>query len=165
MAKRARQKAKKRAKAPAKGRKRPVAKKTAKRAARRPAKRTAKPAVKRSSKRPTKKSALPATLRTPPSSLDLDRSPSAARSGRQAAQVDNQRRRAKFSAITGGDVDVDLESAYFSGDEGPGGDNPTPDQNDVGELGHAVGIEYSDNEELKGGAEVAERDKHRWDNE
>ena len=28
-------------------------------------------------------------------------------------------------AITAGDVDVDLESAYFSGDETPGGDNPT----------------------------------------
>ena len=31
-------------------------------------------------------------------------------------------------ALTGGDVDVDWENAYFSGDEAPGGDNPTPDQ-------------------------------------
>jgi hypothetical protein len=164
MAKRVQKKAKKRAKAPAKGRKRAVAKKTAKRAAKRPAKRTAKRVAKRSAKRPTKKSPAPATLRTPPSSLDMNRTASAARSGRQA-QADNQRRHAKFAAITGGDVDVDLESAYFSGDEGPGGDNPTPDQNDVVELGHAVGIEYADNEELKGGEEVAERDKHRWENE
>ena len=161
MAKRDRRKAKKRAKTPAKGRKRPRPAKATKRTPRRPVKRVAK----RSAKRPTKKSAAPvATLRTPPSSLDLDQTPSAARSGRQAMS-DNQRRHAKFAAITGGDVDVDMESAYFSGDEGPGGDNPTPDQNDVGELGHAVGIEYADNQELKGGEEVAERDKHRWDNE
>jgi hypothetical protein len=161
MAKRKKPKAKKRAKAPVKGRKRPVAKKAATRTVKRPAKK----AAKRSAKRPTKKAAAPvATLRTPPSSLDLNRTASAARSGRQA-QADNQRRHNKFAAITGGDVDVDLESAYFSGDEGPGGDNPTPDQNDVVELGHAVGIEYADNEELKGGEEVAERDKHRWENE
>ena len=157
MAKRRRQKAKKRAKAPAKGRKRPVTKRKSKRPTRR--------AAKRSARRPPKKVKVAiATLRTPPSSLDLDRTASAARSGRQA-MTDNQRRHAKFAAITGGDVDVDLESAYFSGDEGPGGDNPTPDQNDVDELGHAVGVEYNDNEELKGGDKVAERDKHRWDTE
>ena len=165
MAKRKQKKAKKRAKAPINRRKRPVAKK----AARRPAKRTKKRAAKRSAKRPTrkvtvKKSKAPETLRTPPSSLDMNRTASAARSGHQAI-ADNQRRHNKFAAITGGDVDVDPESAFFSGEEGPGGDNPTPDQNDVGELGHAVGIEYADNQELKGGEEVADRDKHRWDTE
>ena len=58
-----------------------------------------------------------------------------------------------------------MESAYFSGDEAPGGDNPTPDQSDVDEIGHAVGVEYADNEELKGSDKVAERDKHRWETE
>ena len=78
---------------------------------------------------------------------------------------ENQKRHNKMSAVTGGDVDADVESAYFTGDETPGGDNPTPDQNDVDEIGHAVGVEYGSNEELKGSDKVAERDKHRWENE
>jgi len=137
------------------------------------AKPVAKRAVKRSAKRPTKKKAARkksrakapvATLRTPPSSLDLNRTATAARSGRQAL-AENQRRHNKMAAVTAGDVDADMESAYFSGDEAPGGDNPTPDQSDVDEIGHAVGIEYADNEELKGSDKVAERDKHRWETE
>jgi len=137
------------------------------------AKPVAKRAVKRSAKRPTKKKAARkksrakapvATLRTPPSSLDLNRTATAARSGRQAL-AENQRRHNKMAAVTAGDVDADMESAYFSGDEAPGGDNPTPDQSDVDEIGHAVGVEYADNEELKGSDKVAERDKHRWETE
>ena len=133
----------------------------------------AKRAAKRSAKRPTKKKAVKkkarakspvATLRTPPSSLDLNRTATAARSGRQALN-ENQRRHNKMAAVTGGDVDADMESAYFSGDEAPGGDNPTPDQSDVDEIGHAVGVEYADNEELKGSDKVAARDKHRWETE
>ena len=51
--------------------------------------------------------------------------------------------------ITGGDVDVDVEDAYFTGDEAPGGDNPTPDQDIVDDIGKALGVQYQDNEELK----------------
>ena len=94
----------------------------------------------------------------------MNRAATAARSGRLTQEA-NQRRHNKMAALTAGDVDADMESAYFSGDEAPGGDNPTPDQSDVDEIGHAVGIEYADNEELKGSDKVAERDKHRWDNE
>ena len=112
----------------------------------------------------TKSRAHVETLRTPPSSLDLNRAPSAARTGRHAID-ENRRRHSKMAALTGGDVDADMESAYFTGDETPGGDNPTPDQNNVDEIGHAVGIEYGDNEELKGSDKVADRDKHRWENE
>jgi hypothetical protein len=66
-------------------------------------------------------------------------------------------------AITGGDVDADIENAYFSGDEAPGGDNPTPDQDVVEDIGKALGIEYQDAEELRGSDKVAQRDKHRWE--
>ena len=66
-------------------------------------------------------------------------------------------------AITGGDVDVDVEDAYFTGDEAPGGDNPTPDQDIVDDIGKALGVEYQDNEELKASDKVVERDKHRWE--
>ena len=67
------------------------------------------------------------------------------------------------SAITGGDVDTDTEDAYFSGDEAPGGDNPTPDQDIVDDIGKALGVQYQDGEELKASDKVTERDKHRWE--
>jgi Family of unknown function (DUF6335) len=162
MAKRARPKRKKArnaAKTRAKRAKQPVA-----RAAK---KKTAKPSRTRRAARPTSKAKSRAgidTLRTPPSSLDLERPASAARSGRRAIN-ENRRRHSKMAALTGGDVDVDIESAYFSGDETPGGDNPTPDQSDVDEIGHAVGVEYQDNEELKSTDKIDERDRHRWKNE
>ncbi len=65
--------------------------------------------------------------------------------------------------ITGGDVDTDVEDAYFTGDEAPGGDNPSPDLEVVDDIGKALGVEYADNEELQGGDEVGKRDKHRWE--
>ena len=153
---------KKAAKRPAK-----KAKKTARKSAKRPRK-AARKAPKRAakpSKKPRQARRLPvATLRTPPSSLDMKRGATAAGSGRKQ-QSANQRLHNKMGAVTGGDVDVDLESAYFSGDGAPGGDNPTPDQNDVDDIGSAIGVKYNDNEELQGGEEVVERDRHRWENE
>ena len=41
-------------------------------------------------------------------------------------------------ALTAGDVDADWESAYSTGDEAPGGDMPTPDQNVVEDIGTAL---------------------------
>jgi hypothetical protein len=49
------------------------------------------------------------------------------------------------------------------GDEAPGGDNMTPDQDRVDDIGKALGIEYADEEELRGGEELLERDEHRWE--
>ena len=66
-------------------------------------------------------------------------------------------------AITAGDVDADWEDAYFTGDEAPGGDNPTPDRTVVDDIGKALGVQYEDDEELKGSDKVIERDKHRWE--
>jgi hypothetical protein len=101
-------------------------------------------------------------LPTPPSSLDLDRHASAARSGR--LEIDEARRNlGALGALTGGDVDADAENAYFSGDEAPGGDNPTPDQDVVDEIGQAIGVQYQDNEELRASDKVIERDRHRWE--
>ncbi|MFH1474574.1 MAG: DUF6335 family protein [Chloroflexota bacterium] len=65
--------------------------------------------------------------------------------------------------LTGGDLDADWAGAYSSGDEAPGGENPTPDQGQVDENARALGIHYDDNEELKLGEKEAERDKHRWE--
>ena len=100
---------------------------------------------------------------TPPSSLDLDRSASSARSGRRTLLDKYAEHTETGPALTGGDIDADWESAYSVGDEAPGGDNPTPDQDIVDDIGRAVGVEYQDNEELKGADKVAKRDKNRWE--
>jgi hypothetical protein len=65
--------------------------------------------------------------------------------------------------MTAGDVDADWEDAYAVGDEAPGGDNPTPDQDRVDDIGRALGVEYEDNEELKAADKITERDRHRWE--
>lgn len=100
---------------------------------------------------------------TPPSSLDLDRLPSAARSGRQKLQDSRDDHNETSPVLTGGDVDADWEDAYSVGDEAPGGDNPTPDQDRVEDIGKALGVTYDDSEELKGSDKIADRDKHRWE--
>jgi hypothetical protein len=106
---------------------------------------------------------LDETLRTPPSSLDMDRKGSAARSGRAEMAQSARDHRGMSSDITGGDVDVDVEDAYFTGDEAPGGDNPSPDLEVVDDIGKALGVQYDDAEELKSGDKLVERDKHRWE--
>ena len=100
---------------------------------------------------------------TPPSTLDLDRRPSAARSGRAELEERLQEHTAAGPDLTAGDVDADWQAAYNTGDEAPGGDMPTPDQAVVGEIGTAIGVEYADNEELKGVDKIEERDRHRWE--
>jgi uncharacterized protein DUF6335 len=100
---------------------------------------------------------------TPPSSLDMQRHGSAVRTGR-AEMAEATANTANLTPdINAGDLDVNVEDAYFVGDEAPGGDNPTPDQEVVDEIGKALGVEYQDAEELRGSDKVADRDKHRWE--
>ena len=106
---------------------------------------------------------LEETIQGPPSSLDMERNPSAARSGRRHLQDALEDHNETSPALTGGDVDADWEDAYAVGDEAPGGDNPTPDQDRVDDIGKALGVTYEDNEELKASDKIAERDKHRWE--
>src|SRR5262245_16406146 len=104
------------------------------------------------------------TVPSPPSSLNPNRlHPSAARTGRSALNQAKREHTQTSPQMTGGDVDADGEDAYAIGDEAPGGDNPTPDQDRVDDIGRALGIEYADNEELKASDKIAERDKHRWE--
>ncbi|HTK28718.1 MAG TPA: DUF6335 family protein [Vicinamibacterales bacterium] len=93
----------------------------------------------------------------------MNRRGSAARTGRAELADELGEHRGMTPAITGGDVDVDLEDAYFTGDEAPGGDNPTPDQDIVDDIGKALGVQYDDNEELKASDKVTARDRHRWE--
>lgn len=103
------------------------------------------------------------TLPTPPSSLDMQRRGTAVRSGRAALDHARHEHTETSPALTGGDVDADWEDAYAVGDEAPGGDNPTPDQDRVDDIGRALGVQYQDNEELKPEQKIADRDKHRWE--
>ena len=100
---------------------------------------------------------------TPPSSLDLDRHATAARSGRRELHEKFAQHTETSPAITGGDIDADWGSAYSTGDEAPGGDNPTPDQDIVDDIGKALGVQYEDNEELKGEKKISDRDRKRWE--
>ena len=100
---------------------------------------------------------------TPPSSLDLDRTPSAARSGRREMRETILEHNETGPELTGGDVDADWQDAYSVGDEAPGGDNPTPDQDRVDDIAKALGVEYQDNEELRGSDKITDRDRHRWE--
>jgi len=118
-----------------------------------------KPAKRASSKR---RPAAERPVPTPPSSLNMNRRGSAARTGRAELKESRERHRG-MGKLSGGDADVDVEQAYFTGDEAPGGDNPTPDQEVVDEIGGAIGVEYQDNEELATTEKVTKRDKHRWE--
>lgn len=103
------------------------------------------------------------TSTTPPSSLNLDRSASAARTGRAEMAERLREHTSTGPALTGGDVDADWEAAETVGDEAPGGDNPTPDQDVVDDIGKSLGVVYDDDEELQGGDEIVERDRKRWE--
>ncbi|HXG57749.1 MAG TPA: DUF6335 family protein [Thermoanaerobaculia bacterium] len=66
-------------------------------------------------------------------------------------------------SLSGGDIDAQWEMAESQGDEAVAGSHATPGQNDVQELGEAVGITYADDEELKAGEKERERDRRRWE--
>lgn len=99
----------------------------------------------------------------PPSSLNVDQSASAARTGRRELKEALHQHTEGGPALTGGDIDADWQEAYSVGDEAPGGDNPTPDQDRVDDIGRALGVEYEDNEELKGANKIEKRDRNRWE--
>lgn len=65
--------------------------------------------------------------------------------------------------LTAGDLDANWEAAQFSGDESAVSSMSTPEQNVVEEIGQAMGVTYSDNEELKVGEKERSRDKQRWE--
>ena len=98
-----------------------------------------------------------------PSSLGAAGGATAAQTGRAEMKDRLKKNTSASPALTSGDVDADWESAETIGDEAPGGDNPTPDQDVVDDIGRALGVEYDDDEELQGGAEIKERDRRRWE--
>jgi len=64
--------------------------------------------------------------------------------------------------LAGGDIDAAWQDDAV-GDELVGGENPTPDQDMVDELGKAVGVTFQDNEPLDLIEKVEKRDRNRWE--
>ena len=98
-----------------------------------------------------------------PSTLGYSPKASGAESGQAMYRQRKREHTEGGPALTAGDLDADWNEAYSSGEETPGGDMPTPDQDVVDEIGRALGVEYEDAEELKGSEKIEKRDKHRWE--
>lgn len=64
-------------------------------------------------------------------------------------------------ADSGGDIDAEWEDA--TGSEAVFGHNPTPDQSDVEENAHAMGIDFQDNEPLDLLEKMDRRDRNRFE--
>lgn len=66
-------------------------------------------------------------------------------------------------ADSGGDIDAQWEEVNGSGSEAVFGHNPTPDQSDVEENAHAMGIDFEDNEPLDFVRKMERRDRNRYE--
>jgi hypothetical protein len=64
-------------------------------------------------------------------------------------------------ADSGGDIDADWEDS--TGSEAVFGHNPTPDQSDVEDNAHAMGIDFQDNEPLDILEKMERRDRKRFE--
>ena len=66
-------------------------------------------------------------------------------------------------ADSGGDIDAQWEEVNSSGSEAVFGHNPTPDQSDVEDNAHAMGIDFEDNEPLDFLEKIEKRDRDRFE--
>lgn len=66
-------------------------------------------------------------------------------------------------ALSGGDIDADWEDANNTGSESVFGHNPTPDQSDVEDNAHAMGINFEDDETLDFEKKIGKRDSDRFE--
>ncbi len=64
---------------------------------------------------------------------------------------------------SGGDIDASWEEVNTSGAEAVFGHNPTPDQSDVEDNAHAMGIDFADNEPLDFNQKMNRRDRKRYE--
>jgi hypothetical protein len=69
-------------------------------------------------------------------------------------------------ALSGGDRDADWQRADAVGEEAVGGSVATPDQDNVDELGDALGVPRAPDDEVRTSDEILEaRDRNRWEQE
>jgi len=83
--------------------------------------------------------------------------------GRLRNTARNERNTSMSAELSGGDVDARWDQAESGGEEAVGGSAPTPDQDEVDEIGKAAGVTYEEGEPLRVGAKEEDRDKHRWE--
>jgi len=84
--------------------------------------------------------------------------------GRRLVEREFEKYHSVSPGLTAGDVDARWQEAEDSGAETPGGHVATPDQDNVDEIGRAVGMEFQDNQELSAPWEVlSRRDRRRWE--
>jgi erythromycin esterase-like protein len=84
--------------------------------------------------------------------------------GRRLVERESEKYHSVGPEFTAGDVDARWQEAEDSGAETPGGHVATPDQDNVDEIGRAVGMEFQDNQELRTPEEILlRRDRRRWE--
>ncbi|MBO0858761.1 MAG: hypothetical protein J2P21_09890 [Chloracidobacterium sp.] len=84
--------------------------------------------------------------------------------GRRRVEREFEKYHSVSPVLTAGDLDARWQEAEDSGAETPGGHVATPDQDNVDEIGRAVGMEFQDNQELSAPWEIlSRRDRRRWE--
>lgn len=100
------------------------------------------------------------------SALDSEMAPEdeLAETGRILVEREFEKYYAVRPEMTAGDFGASWQEAEETGAESPGGHVTTPDQENVDEIGRAVGMEFQDNQELCAPEEVlSRRDRRRWE--
>jgi len=84
--------------------------------------------------------------------------------GRRLVEREFEKYHSVGPELTADDVGARWQEAEDSGAETPGGHVATPDQDNVDEIGRAVGMEFQDNQELRTHEEIlSKRDRRRWE--
>ena len=103
------------------------------------------------------------SLPGPPSSLDLDQSASAARSGRRELEQARREHTETSPVMTAGDVDADWEDAYAGATKPRAATTPRLIRIGWTTSARRWASSTEDNEELKAADKITERDRHRWE--
>jgi len=94
---------------------------------------------------------------------DFEERQGLASGGRQKLEEKLNEHNFQDPSLSGGDVDAAWETSVVAGEESVGGSVPTPDQDNVDELGEGAGITYQDDEPLNSDKKILERDRRRWE--
>ena len=94
---------------------------------------------------------------------DFEERQGLATGGRQKLKEKLNEHNSQDPSLSAGDVDAAWEDSVVAGEESVGGSAPTPDQDNVDELGEAAGVTYQDDEPLNSDRKILERDRRRWE--
>ena len=94
---------------------------------------------------------------------DFEERQGLASGGRQRLEQKLNEHNFQDPSLSAGDVDAAWETSVVAGEESVGGSVPTPDQDNVDELGEGAGITYQDDEPLNSDKKILERDRRRWE--